>query len=680
MKKNMLIIIAVSANLAGLAYAGSGDVELNKIVVTPYRYAEILTNVASSVTVITQEDIKNSNAEKVIDVLRPIQGVTVRDWYGNGVTASVDMAGFGAQAALNVLVLIDGRRVNDVDLSGADWSQIPLDQVERIEVIRGGSAAVLYGDNASSGVINIITKKGKGKPSLRIGTENGSYDMNSQRISLSGSKDALSYLFTASRQATHGYRNNTFDKSKDFASKFEYNFNDAFSLHFNSGFHSANYGMPGALYQANIDQYSRRYARYGDDHTNNKDYYFVLGTKGDFSGLGCFEIDSTYRQKDADSYFLTAGLYTQRNKIETFGLTPKYTLGNSIFNHENNLIAGLDFYRVFYNSNKYDQSDDGDLKNLTSINKTSLAGYLQNEFSLFKQLVLVGGYRYEFARYSFGYHDNTPPPFNNPDIDNKVRPEMNAFNSGLVYTYKDDSSLFFNVARSFRFPEVDEFTYNDASWQQQLNTNLKPQSAINYQIGLRHKFSDRLNASFSLFRMNVKNELYYKADGGPTGYGQNENYDKTIHEGLESSLDARLNGWLDFFGNYSFTKAFFDDGQDNKNEIPMVPRHKGSVGLRFLLPKNITFNITGTYVGQRYFLNDHANAYSRLNGYMIADTNLSWSYKELTVTFGINNLFNKKYSEYAGVLLNASGIYPKGSKFYYPSPERNFSLKFDYAF
>jgi len=169
-------------------------------------------------------------------------------------------------------------------------------------------------------------------------------------------------------------------------------------------------------------------------------------------------------------------------------------------------------------------------------------------------------------------------------------------------------------------------------------------------------------------------EIYFNSTGGPLGFGQNQNYDKTVHQGLESSLDAKLNDWLTFFGNYSFTKAYFDGGQYDKNEIPMVPRHKGSLGLRLLLPKNITFNITGTYVGQRYFLNDQANTFSRLNGYMLADTNLSWRYKDLTLTLAINNLFNKLYSEFAGVTVSS------GVKFYYPSPARNFSLKADYTF
>ena len=168
-----------------------------------------------------------------------------------------------------------------------------------------------------------------------------------------------------------------------------------------------------------------------------------------------------------------------------------------------------------------------------------------------------------------------------------------------MYNYQEDSSIFFDINKSFRFPEVDEFTYNDASWQQQLNTNLKPQSAINYQVGLRHKINEQFKMSLSLFRMDVKNEIYYNADGGPTGYGQNENYDKTIHEGIESSLVAKLNSWVTFSGNYSFTRAFFEGGENNQNEIPMVPQHKASLGVKLMLPKNFTFNLTGNYVGKR---------------------------------------------------------------------------------
>jgi len=290
----------------------------------------------------------------------------------------------------------------------------------------------------------------------------------------------------------------------------------------------------------------------------------------------------------------------------------------------------------------------------------------------------VGGYRYELSRYAFGYHDNDLHHYgSSPDIDSKIKPEMQVFNSGLTYNYNDDSNIFLNIGKSFRFPEVDEFTFFDDSFQQQLNTDLKPQSSLDYRAGLRHKFSDRTKGSLSIFRMNVKNEIYYKAqDVLVYGYwnGKNSNYDKTIHQGLDCAIDTKLRSWINLFGNYTFTNAYFDGGQYDKNEIPLVPRHKGSIGLKFILPMNIAFNIIGTYTGPRYYLNDQANNYSKLNGYMIADTNLSWQHNDFKITFGINNLFGKQYSEYAGVNVDS------GLKFYYPSPERNFFIKANYTF
>ena len=674
-------LVCLIAIMGGYIFVQAEDIDLERIVVTPYRYSETLEKTVSNVSIISQKDLDDSNAKNVTDALKSVAGLVVHDWYGNGSKVAVDMAGFGEQAALNVLVLVDGRRINDIDLSGTDWSQVPLENVERIEINRGGSSAVLYGDNASSGVINIITKKGSGKSKVNLSAEYGSYDMNKQNLSLGGGiKDKLSYWLSAGRFGTHGYRNNTFNNTSNFASRLEYNLNEISSVRLDSGFFTSNYGLPGALYQVNINEFNRRYARYANDHVNNKDYYFVLGGNFEPSGFGCLELDFTYRDKNTDSYFLSSGLYTQRNQIQTYGLNPKYTLSNDLFGRENKFIAGLDYYYTSFNSGKYDQSNDTDMKNYTHIKKTSVSGYLQNELSIFKQLTAVGGYRYELARYKFDYHDNALPPWNNPDINSMVKPKLEAFNSGLAYNYKDDSKLFFNISKSFRFPQVDEFTYNDASWQQQLNTNLKPQSSINYQAGLAHALNKNFQISFSIFRMNIKNELYYNADGGPTGYGQNENYDKTIHQGLESSLNAKFNDFLTLIGSYSFTDAFFRGGDNNHNEIPMVPRHKGSLGIKLTLPKNFSLNLTANYIGKRFYLNDQANAYSRLNGYMVADTNLSWKTKNIMVTFGINNLFNKEYSEYAGVLLTASGIYPAGSKFYYPSPQRNFSLKVEYSF
>ena len=133
-----------------------------EVVVTPTRRDEPLARVPAPVTVITATEIARSTARDIPDVLRSHAGVSVTDITGNRRNYRVDLRGFGETASSNTLVLVDGRRVTLPDLSGTDWFQIPLDRVERIEVTKGSRGSVLYGDNATGGVINIITKDGKG--------------------------------------------------------------------------------------------------------------------------------------------------------------------------------------------------------------------------------------------------------------------------------------------------------------------------------------------------------------------------------------------------------------------------------------------------------------------------------------------------------------------------------------
>ncbi len=129
----------------------------------------------TSTTVITADDITRSPAQTVQEIIAQVPGVQLTSLFGgvNGAQTTVDLRGFGATAVSNTLILINGRRVNDIDMQGVDLSTIPRDSIQRIEITKGNSGAVLYGDNAMGGVINIVTKTGVTGPPLAARIEVG---------------------------------------------------------------------------------------------------------------------------------------------------------------------------------------------------------------------------------------------------------------------------------------------------------------------------------------------------------------------------------------------------------------------------------------------------------------------------------------------------------------------------
>src|SRR5215213_9424789 len=173
--------------------------------------------VGASTSVITAEDIARSPAHSVQEIIAQTPGVQLTSLYGgvNGVKTSVDLRGFGAFATSNTLVLINGRRLNDIDMAGVDFSTIPRDSIERIEITRGNSGAVLYGDNAVGGVINIVLKNGVGGPPVAIRAEAGVGSFNARMASVSATTNfgPWSTSFYGNGIKSDGYRvNNALDQ------------------------------------------------------------------------------------------------------------------------------------------------------------------------------------------------------------------------------------------------------------------------------------------------------------------------------------------------------------------------------------------------------------------------------------------------------------------------------------
>jgi iron complex outermembrane receptor protein len=641
-------------------FAQEKEVTLEEVVVTATRDVEEIRKIPANVTVITEEKMKESNAQVVTDVLKDEVGVVVRDYFGTGKTATVDIRGLGETGPLNTLVLVDGRRVNEIDLSGVDWTQIPLDQVERIEIVRG-PGSVLYGDNAAGGVINIITKRPEKSFSAGGEVVIGNYHYDKESGSVSGKWGPLSAILSASHNATNGYRDNGFLRAKDVGGKLIYDLNEAVSIDLSGGYHRDDAGLPFALKEP-LYILDRRATIHPDDKAETDDAYGVLGIRAKLWDVGLIQADLSYRHREVEDFFVSANFKDKRN-LGTWGITPKYILERRLWTFPNKLIIGLDFYK----SDSTIFSDSALLGSTRSdVTKESTGAYILDEFSILSNLILSLGYRQEWAVFDIAQDV--------PRSKDRSRNSEPAWNAGLNYLFAKNSSAFFSYKRSFRYPVSDEliqYVFTPGTFEIsgiQVNPAMKPQTGYHYEVGVRHAFTDQIEANLTLFWIDLRNEIFYN----PFTFS-NENYPRTRRQGIEVGGKAKPFRWLTLWGNYGYIRPILRNGSFSGNEIPGVPRHKGSVAADLNIGKGIHLDAKLNLVGARYFISDWANQVERQGGYYTMDMRLSYAWKGLKAFIGVNNLFNRKYAEFAVV----DSV---GTQYFYPSPGRNFIGGVSYTF
>lgn len=654
MKKRVIFLVIYSVSFAFIPlqlFAQEKEITLEEVVVTATRDAEEIRKIPANVTVITKEEIVQSHARNTIEVLRDKVDVVVTDFYGNGKSSAVDIRGFGETGPLNTLVLVDGRRVNEIDLSGTDWSQIPLDQVERIEIIRG-AGSVLYGDNAVGGVINIITKKPEKSFSATAEVAGGSYGYHRENGSVSGKWGSLSAILNAGYNATGGYRENGFFRAKDVGGKILLDLSENVRFNFSGGFHADNTGLPGGLPE-DIYRSHRRATLAPDDHAETNDGYGVLGVMAKLWGLGRIDAELSYRQRQVDDFFVSFN-FNDKRELTTWGITPKYILEKRLWKFLNKLTLGLDFYR----SDSEVDSESAFGPNRLEVTKQSIGVYVLDEFSILQNLILSLGFRNEWV--TFDLFQETPR------AKDTARDREPAYNASLDYLFGKRSSAFLSFKRSFRFPVSDELIQFFPVFQ--VNPFIKPQTGYHYEIGVRHAFTDQIEGNLTLFWIDLQNEIFFN----PLTF-TNENLSSTRRQGIEVGVKTRPFPWLTLWGNYGYMRPFIRSVPFSGNDIPGVPRHKGSIGSDVRLGWGFLLNAKVNLVGSRRFISDFANQVERLGGYYTLDMKLSYGWKGLKAFVGVNNLLNQKYAEFAVI----DGV---GNQFFYASPERNFVAGVSYTF
>ncbi len=644
MKK--MLIISLLLVLVSSAQAEE-KIQIEEVVVTATRYEEKVADIPASVSIISEEEIRNSTAQNIPDLLRTEVGVQVNDIMGNRRSYTVDLRGFGETAGLNTLVLVDGRRVNQPDLSGVDWTEIPLERVSRIEIIKGGRGSVLYGDNAAGGVINIITKRGEG--GLKAGTALalGSYGTFKADAYAGGSLKDLSLFLSGNYLKSDGYRDNSKTEEKDLGFNTAYYVKDFMKIDFSSGYHKDDTRLPGALKESDFAAgASRTDSLHPDDFADTEEYYLKLTPEIYFYNDSIFKIDTSFRKRDFLSFSSGDwGNFLGNSEIQTIAISPQIVFRKDFAKIKNILTAGFDYQKADQNILNDSEFFGLPSKEKFNLTKETYGYYVSDEISLTDTLHISGGYRHDKANYSFDPGDSTTM-------------STDAYTAGINYIFFKRSYAYLSYSRSFRYPVFDEIY---SFFNNTLNDSLVSQTSDDYEAGIRHYFNDDFFVNVNVFKMDTDKEIFFNPD-----LYVNENLDgMTSRKGVELSFGAKATGWLTLKGGYSFVEAKITEGQFKGSQFPNVPKHKATMSAISSIGKNITLALTGVYVGERPFVSDFNNDLSDQKGYFLLNTKFTYKWKSLKAYVDINNLTNKEYSEYG-----VEGGFPL-EKAYYPSPKRN---------
>lgn len=615
---------------------------MDKVIVTASRQEEKIANVPANVTVITEKEIAQSPAETVPELLRITPGIVVNDITGNGRNITVDLRGFGETAPLNTLLLIDGRRVNQADLSGIDWTLIPKDRIQQIEIIHGGRGSVLYGDNASGGVINIITKKGD-EFLFSGGLVGGSYDTLMSRLSVSGSTESLSYALSTNYRTSDGYRDNSGTDAKDIGLNLDYFMSDRFNVALTSGYHEDDTEVPGSLLLSELASgVSRRASTTPEDFSDTKDYHLQIVPQAFFTETSYFKLETSARRKENNAFFsYVGGTFDAETEIDTVAVSPQIAINEDIFGYTSKIVTGFD-----YRKSEEDIDNESVYFGVPSVasyelSKEDVGFYGNAEVSLNDEIAVSGGYRHDSAKFK-SYSDGTS---------DRVTMDEDLYNGGLTYRFSDTGSAYISYARSFRYPVLDEmFSFFTNSF----DTFLEPQTTDDFEIGTRVQFGPGINVSVNLFRSETEQEIFFN----PSSFA-NENLDgDTIRQGVELKLSKQFSKVL-VNGSYTFRDTEIDGGIYDGNEIPNVPRHQFTVGAEADIFTNVRFNIDGSYIGERPFISDFANAVEDQDSYFYVTAKLAYMFKKGSAYLTVNNLFDEEYYQYGGInFLGEPGIQP----------------------
>jgi len=524
-----------------------------------------------------------------------------------------------------MVILINGVRLSENELSTALLSSVPIDSVERIEIVRGGSS-VLYGDGATGGTIQIITKRPAADAVHgSVVGEVGNYGLRSGRASVAKGWDGFALNAAYSKQHADNYRDNNASNQENFSGTAQWFSNEGrFGLRVDLA--RADYGLAGSLSMAQFLANPRQTTSPKDYGSYDSDRITAFFERK----FGALEAaaELSHREKILRASY---GVAVSEVHSRTTQFSPRLrhlTEGTVL---KNELVAGIDFSE--WQIGNVDGSGDAA--------QTARAAYVRDEVQIAGNTRIALGLRHEVMdkRSTASAYDKAQG--------------VNAWDLQVSHAVVPSLRLFGKAGQSYRLPTADE----NRGIVLAAGEILKPQTSHDLEFGAIWGGADN-NATLRWFRHRIKDELFYDPTVG--AFGANVNLDPTKRQGVELEAAARLNADFSLKANFQHIAATFTGGPNAGKEMVLVPKNTASARLNWQSGIQ-TVNLGVQWADAQRYGSDFSNTCNaRMPSYTTVDARYAVRVSAWELALTGSNLGDRHY--FSQAFGCASGIYPESGR------------------
>jgi iron complex outermembrane receptor protein len=633
--RTLSVVSFLSIAYNASAQTNANEAVLPPVVVTASRFANDPAFSPIGATVITSDQIREAGVGNVNEAIRKIGGVYGRQSFNGTQDFSLDLRGFGSNSDQNMVVLVDGIRLSENELNPASLSSIPIDSVERIEIVRGGSS-VLYGEGATGGTIQIITKR----PAANTlhGTvfgEVGTYGHRELRTSVAKAWDEFSLDANIGTQRADNYRDNSGSRQENFSGGGQWASKEG-RLGARVDVSRQDSRFPGSLTLTEFQANPRQTKTPDDYGSTDMDRVTLFGERH----LGAFEIaaELSQREKTSKAVFVSLfGTFASQadSRVTQFSPRMRHLSGSGDLTNE--FVTGMDFARSTRSTNS---TFGGFPSSNANGSQRSQGIYARDEVKVGNTRLAIG-VRHEVFDKDF----SDPLGFGTTTYTQSH--SLNAWDLQGSQTITPLVNIFAKAGQSYRVANIDENAATPTA-----NQPLEPQTSHDFELGTKiGKISQ--NATLRVFQHRIKNEIMYN----PTIFA-NTNLPASKRNGVELEANTRLFTDYTLSANMQHVSARITDGPNAGNEMVLVPRNTASLRLNWLPGTMHSANVGVQWVGSQRYGNDFNNSCAaRMPSFTTLDGRYALHIGAWEFALTGTNLTDKQYFSSAfGACQN--GIYP----------------------